>query len=71
MGLLKLSRYSEFPDGSLPITRCKRGEVVPYVILTNTQEQVEKGAELLSDLRIMKKGDIGALTATGTGCRPQ
>ena len=65
MGLLKLSRYLELPDGILPITRCKKGDIVPYVIITNTREQVEKGAELLSDVRIMIKGDEAALTVTG------
>jgi len=65
MGLLKLSRYLELPDGSLPITRCKKGDITPYVILTNFREHVVKGAELLSDVRTIKGWDEATLTVTG------
>lgn len=66
MGLLKLPRYMELADGSLPVTKCKKGDIAPFVILTNTREQVEKGAELLGNISCMIKGDEAALTVTGT-----
>ncbi len=66
MGLLKLPRYMERADGSLPVTKCKKGDIAPFVILTNTREQVEKGAELLGNISCKVKGDEAALTVTGT-----
>lgn len=65
MGLLKVPKYLEMPDGARPVTRCRPGDIEPYVILTNMREQVEKAADLLTDIRTMVKGSEAALTVTG------
>ncbi len=66
MSLLKLPKYLELPKGIQPVTRCKRGEVAPFIILTNTPKMAEKGSKYLDEVKNRIEGDEAAFTITGT-----
>jgi len=65
MGILKLPKYLELPGGIQPVTRCKRDDISPFIILTNTPEMAEKGSKYLEKVYKRIKGDEAAFTITG------
>lgn len=65
MKKLKLSKYLQMPGNTFPVTGCKKGDIAPYVILTNIREHVKKGSELLSRVDFVKDGGWDVNTVTG------
>ena len=65
MGILKLPKYMELPGGVQPITRCRRGDVAEFVIVTNFKEQVERASQFLDQIASKVEGDEASYLITG------